>query len=186
MRQSMRSHRFCTGQSKIRRLFWQTLWRRVAEPSTRNQPWCAAPISFSTSAAVRYFRTQVHFMMFGVNLGELSGFPRGADAEPARSRLAIHRRRFLVPSRIAFRLCSYARCRLDRYGESNNTLNFYNLMTIRTYRNAFRNLSRDPFRPQPEPSCFTDAERFTFGEPVMEFQDARVGIATATTFCRTL
>jgi hypothetical protein len=49
-------------------------------------------------------------------LGKVSDL-RQERRSRAHSRLAIHRRRFLVPSRIAFRLCSYARCRLDRYGE---------------------------------------------------------------------
>jgi len=40
-------------------------------------------------------------------LGKVSA-PRQERRSRARSRLAIHPRRFLVPSRIAFRLCSYA------------------------------------------------------------------------------
>jgi hypothetical protein len=109
-------------------------------------------------------------------LGKISA-PRQERRSRARSRLAIHLRRFLVPSRIAFR-----RCRLDRYGESNNTLNFYNLMTIRTYRNAFHHLTRDLVWRKPQSDCFRNSKCLALRIPVMEFQNAGISVLAAKTF----
>ena len=63
-------------------------------------------------------------------------------------------------------------------GRSNNTLNFYNLMTIRTYRNAFRNLTRDLVWRQPQPDCFGDTECLAIGIPVVEFKATGVSQPT--------
>jgi hypothetical protein len=55
------------------------------------------------------------------------------------------------------------------YGQSNNTLNFYDLMAVRAHRNAFFHFGRNLVRRHPQSDRFGNAECLAIGIPVVEF-----------------